>query len=150
MTDKTKHVKEHKDAHEEKLNELENNWKRALADYKNLEKRVAEEKIQISEFANMVLMQSLLPSLDNFEMVAQHTADLGLKLSVKEFRQVLETAGLEEQSVSEGDEFDATLMDAVENHKKADSEEIGKVKKVVRKGYKFKQKLIRPTSVVVG
>ena len=40
---------------ENKLTEMENNWKRALADYQNLQKRAAEEKISFAQFANSKL-----------------------------------------------------------------------------------------------
>ena len=46
---------------QERIVELENNWKRALADYKNLERRTAEEKQEFAEFSNIILMQELSP-----------------------------------------------------------------------------------------
>ena len=46
--------------HEDKTAELENNWKRALADYRNLEKRVAEEKEAVIRFANSILILNLI------------------------------------------------------------------------------------------
>jgi molecular chaperone GrpE len=73
---------------EEQIQELENNWKRALADYKNLEKRVAEEKEGIVSFSNLVLISELIPVLDNLEMLEKHIDDIGLKLVVKEFKQI--------------------------------------------------------------
>ena len=130
----------------EKCTELENDWKRALADYKNLEKRTAEEKISIIEFSNSVLVESLLPILDNFEMLEQHSDDMGLKLSIKEFKQVLQNAGLKEIEVNVSDDFDHETMDAVET----ESGEENKITEIIRKGYFFKDKIVRPVSVKVG
>lgn len=134
------------DKNAEKIKELEENWKRALADYKNLEKRVAEEKTMLVDFANGVLMERLLPIIDNFVMLEKHTIDEGIKMSIKEFISVLESSGLQKVKVSSGDEFDPNIMDAVET---ASGQE-NKVLEIVRDGYYFKDKLIRPVSVKVG
>ena len=56
---------------EEQLAEMESNWKRALADYQNLQKRVAEEKVNFTQFANGTLIRKLLPVLDSLEMIKE-------------------------------------------------------------------------------
>ena len=131
---------------ENKIQEMENNWKRALADYKNLEKRTTQEKISLADFANGILIEQLLPVLDNFEMLVKHNSDQGLGMSVKEFKRVLISAGVQEIEVVENDDFDHETMDAIETT----SGEKGKVTEIIRKGFKFKNKLIRPASVKVG
>lgn len=130
---------------EERIKELENNWKRALADYKNLEKRVAEEREEIVSFSNWVLVSQLIPLLDNLELVQKHTDDEGLKMIIKEFDQILKNEGLEEIQ-AEGKDFDPMIMDAVEMVEG----EPNKVSEVNQKGYKLKDKLIRPAKVKVG
>ena len=52
---------------DQRIAELEENWKRALADYKNLERRVTEEKDVLIKFANFVFIERLIPVLDNLE-----------------------------------------------------------------------------------
>jgi molecular chaperone GrpE len=131
---------------EKRVAELENDWKRALADYQNLEKRTREEKSLLTQFANMVLLESLLPVLDNFLLLEKHSEDQGVKMSVNEFKEVLRNAGLKEIDVNEGEMFDPKIMDAVDT---ADGEK-DKVLQIIRKGYFFKEKLIRPVSVKVG
>lgn len=131
---------------EKRVAELENDWKRALADYKNLEKRANQEKGLMTQFANIVLIESLLPVLDNFQMLEKHTDDQGVKMSIKEFKQVLQDAGLKEVEVQPGEKFDPQKMDAVETEKG----EKDKILEIIRKGYYFKDKLIRPVSVKVG
>jgi len=128
------------------LDEMEENWKRALADYKNLEKRVTQEKTVLVDFANSVLIESMLPTLDNFVMLEKHTEDVGIKMSIKELVTVLEKSGLKEIKVNKGDDFDPNLMDAVDSGQGQEN----KVLEVVRTGYHFRDKLIRPTSVKVG
>jgi molecular chaperone GrpE len=129
----------------ERVKELENNWKRALADYKNLEKRVAEEKQDGLAFSNMILISQLIPVLDNLEMLEKHIDDKGMKLVVKDFKQILQNEGLEEID-TQGKEFDPFNMDAVEMIEGKPN----KVIEVLQKGYKLKDKLIRPAKVKVG
>ncbi len=131
---------------EKKVAELENDWKRALADYKNLQKRVSEERSTITQLANIVLIENLLPVLDNFLLLEEHSSDVALNMSIKEFVQVLENAGLKEIDIKPGDTFDPKKMDAIEKTEG----ETNKVMEMVRKGYYFKDKLIRPVSVKVG
>ncbi len=131
---------------ETRLLEMEENWKRALADYKNLEKRSAQEKIVLVDFANIVLIENMLPILDNFVMLENHTEDVGIKMSIKEFVNVLENSGLKEIKVTKGDEFDPNLMDAVDSGQGQKN----KIVEIVRAGYSFRDKLIRPVSVKVG
>ncbi len=133
---------------QQRCEELENNWKRALADYKNLERRTAEEKLEFAEFANMVLIQRLLPIVDNLEMLEKHVEDTGLKMIIKEFKQVLEDNGATAIE-SDGKAFDSETMDCVET---AECEEKSHdtVVETLTRGYKFKTKILRPARVRVG
>ena len=79
-----------------RIEELENNWKRALADYKNLERRTAEEKEEFAQFASMLLIQRLLPIVDNLQLLEKHVNDSGLKMIVKEFLELLEENGVKQ------------------------------------------------------
>jgi molecular chaperone GrpE len=130
---------------EERVGELENNWKRALADYKNLEKRVAEEKEAFVTFSNLILISRLLSVLDNLEMLEKHIDDTGLKLTIRDFKQILTDEGLTEVEAL-GKDFDPDVMDAIES---VEGEE-NKVVEVTQKGYKLKDKLVRPARVKVG
>lgn len=131
---------------EEKLAEAETNWKRALADYQNLQKRSDEEKSVYIEYANTHLIEQLLPVLDNFRKLEDLSSDIGLKITVKELKLVLEKAGLKVLDVKRGNDFDPHTMDAIDT----DNGEENKITAVVRDGYTFKNKLIRPASVNVG
>lgn len=133
---------------EERVVELENNWKRALADYKNLERRTAEEKQEFAEFSNMILIQRLLPIVDNLQMLEKHISDTGLKMIIKEFKQVLEDNGAVSLESNKKD-FDADTMDCVETLD-CDKNDAGKVLEVIAEGYKFRNKILRPAKVKVG
>ncbi len=130
---------------EERILELENNWKRALADYKNLEKRNGEERSSLLEFSNSILILRILPILDNLELLDEHLSDAGLKMILKEFKQILRDDDVTE-IVVHGKEFDPNSMEAVET---AEGEP-NKVVAVLSKGYLMKGKLLRPARVRVG
>jgi len=132
----------------ERIAELENNWKRALADYKNLERRTAEEKEEFAQFANMVLIQRLLPIVDNLQLLEKHVEDTGLKMIVKEFKQVLEDNGVVSMEAYKKD-FDADKMDCIETVE-CEEKDQGKVVEVITEGYLFKNKVLRPAKVRVG
>src|SRR3989304_2676049 len=81
---------------QEKTQELENQLKRALADYQNLERRVEEERRLLSQLSSAILIEKFLPVLDNLESAQTHLKDEGLEMVIKQFRDVLSSEGVEE------------------------------------------------------
>ncbi|MBD3365918.1 nucleotide exchange factor GrpE [candidate division WWE3 bacterium] len=134
---------------EKQLQEMENNWKRALADYKNLQRRTIKEKEDAVKFSNFVLASELIPVYDNLLMVEKHSEDQGLKMVVDQFWEVLKTTGIEKIEAG-GKEFDENLMEAIEAQEVEDETQKGKVLEVLQNGYKFKDRVLKPVKVVVG
>jgi molecular chaperone GrpE len=130
---------------EEKVAELENSWKRALADYRNLQKRTEEEKESLVMFISSMFFKRVLPVLDNLELLEKHVNDEGLKMITKEFRQILNEEGVTVIDVLDKD-FEADSMEAIET---VDGPK-NKVVEVINKGYMLKNKLLRPARVKVG
>jgi molecular chaperone GrpE len=130
---------------EQRVEEVENLWKRAVADYRNLQKRIDDEKSGWRSFANECLLQNLLPVLDNLYKAHTHIKDPGLELTVKDFKQVLKNEGVEE-IVSDGETFDPVSMEAVD----VVEGEKNKVIETVLTGYTLQNKLLRPARVKVG
>ena len=130
---------------EEQLAEMESNWKRALADYQNLQKRVAEEKVNFTQFANGTLIRKLLPVLDSLEMIKEHFEDESIKVVVKEIKGILKDEGITEIN-AENAAFDATTMEAIEMV----PGEKNTVVEVLKKGYLLRSRLLRPAEVNVG
>ena len=128
-----------------KTKELEEKWKRALADYHNLERRVEKDKREFVKFANTVLLDKLLSVLDHLEQAEEHVEDKGLNLAVGQFRSVLKTEGVAEIK-AKGEKFDAETMDCAEVVKGPKNV----VMKVINKGYKLNDHVLRPTKVKVG
>lgn len=138
-------AKKHDKQIENQENELENQLKRALADYQNLEKRISEEKSNWILSANKDLILRLLPGLDSLLLALKHTNDEGIRLSVKHFLDILESEGVWKIETEKA-EFDPNLMEAVGT---APGEE-GKVLEEVRPGYTLNNQVIRPAQVIVG
>lgn len=127
-------------------------FKRALADYHNLEKRVADGRAELANWATSQLLQKLLPSLDYLEMATVGVSDeekksgwfKGVEMAVKQLKETLKNEGLEQ--IEAGGTFDPTLHEAVDTR---EGEE-GKILEVTRKGYSLNGKVLRPALVVVG
>ena len=129
---------------------------RARADLDNYRKRVAREKEDASRYANNSLLESLLPIVDNFELgleAAQNTPEAigivqGLQMVRKQLEDFLRDHGVEIVN-AEGISFDPNLHDAVAHEPSPDIPE-GTVIRQLRKGFKLKDRLIRPASVIVS
>jgi molecular chaperone GrpE len=129
----------------QELLNLENQLKRALADYQNLEKRIAEEKGSWIKTANKNLLLQLLPGLDSLLLAEKHTQDEGVKLSIKHFLDILENEGVKKIETV-GKDFDPNLMEAAGT---VQGEE-NKVIEEVRTGYLLYDSVLRPAQVIVG
>ena len=126
--------------------DLEHQLKRALADYQNLERRIDEERRLLAHLSSALVIEKLLPVLDNLENAQKHLKDEGLEMVIKQFRDVLESEGVCEIT-AEGNPFDPNFHEAVEILG-SDKDDI--VLKVLRKGYIINDKVLRPAQVAVG
>lgn len=131
---------------------------RATADLENFKRRAAREKIETAQFANAALLQKLLPILDNFEMAqtaAQNaqgdslaSLQAGVAMIQQQLKSILTDSGLEEIDAS-GKPFDPTLHEAVSQQETAEVPESHVVQQI-RKGYKLRDRLLRPAAVIVA
>jgi molecular chaperone GrpE len=137
------------------------NWDRLLrttADFENFKKRAARERIEIAQSANAALIQKLLPVLDHFEMAqsaAQNTGDdklaslqAGVAMIQQQLKTVLAETGLEEIDAT-GKVFDPALHEAVSQQETPEIPE-GHVVQQLRKGYRLRERLLRPATVIVA
>ena len=127
------------------LEDLNNKWKRALADYQNLERRVEISKDEFVRFANTNLILKILPALDTLERADKHLKDEGLRLAIKQLAASLEEEGLKKIETVNKD-FDPVIMECIDV---AEGED-GKVIEELRPGYTLNDKVIRPAQVRVG
>jgi len=129
------------------------NWQRSQADLQNYTKRAEQEESETIECANRMLILDLLPILDDFERaLASLPVELdgqnwteGIKLIYNKLKTVLETQGLAEIK-AKGEYFDPYFHEAAGQ---LEGEE-GIIIEELRKGYKFKDRLLRPSMVMVG
>jgi len=134
---------------EEIAKEFEHKYKLALADYQNLLKRTATEKQEFAKFANEGLIMEILPVYDNLKISMEHVDEAakqsgwaeGIKYVIKQFADVLKNIGVEEIEAA-GQVFDHNTMEALEGQGE-------KVKKVVKSGYRLKEKVIAPAKVIL-
>ena len=129
-------------------------YMRLMAEFQNFKRRAAKEKADIHAFANGRLVGDMLPVLDNFERALEtETGDLesyakGMQLIFEQMKTALEKAGLKEIEAL-GTDFDPNVHNAVMTENLEDIED-GKVSKVLQKGYKLNDKVLRPSMVAVN
>ena len=129
----------------EQISDIENQFKRAVADYRNLEKRFDEEKHEYVKFANREMLLRLIPAFDTLFLAEKYVADEGIKLTIRHLQDSLNEVGVDRLR-TEGEMFDATRMEAVST----DTGEENKVLEELKPGYTLYGKLIRPAQVKVG
>jgi molecular chaperone GrpE len=123
----------------------ENKYRRALADYQNLQKRVQEEKSEWIKAANRDLILRILTVLDTLMLAQQHMQDKNLEVSIQQFLDILKSEGaIKIEAV--GKPFDPTLMEAIATGEGED----GKVIEEIRSGFLLYEKLLRAAQVKVG
>lgn len=141
---------------EDIIKELENENLRLRADMENLRKRAFKEKTEFARYANENLLCEIIPVCDNFERATQvNVSDPDMEKFLKGFRMiqdqleyVLKNAGLEKIQAF-GQKFDPNFHEAAEVVEDSDAEE-GTVIEVMRTGYKFGEKVVRPALVKVN
>ena len=131
---------------ESKITELDGKYKRALADYQNLERHMSAQRIVWAQMAAQDVVLKLLPILDTLMLVQKHRQDKGLELAIGQFLQVLEGEGIKRIETI-GKEFDPKSMECIQTK---DEGEDNKVIEEVRTGYDFKGTVLRPAQVIVG
>lgn len=161
--DKFKKALEEKDAEIEKIIEEKEVYKdkyyRCIADLDNQRKQYEKEYRQTLKYASQNLAEKLIPSFEMFSMVIEMADKLppevmayvqGFDMIYKQMVQALESEGVCEIACKVGDEFDHNLHSAMEMQEVEDKALVNKITKVIRKGYKIHDRLIKPATVIVG
>ena len=142
-----------KKAEEEAAQESER-YMRLMAEFQNYKRRAAKEKTDTLQYANEKIVADILPVLDNFERaLTTETEDIegyakGMQLIFEQLYKALENAGLEEIKALDED-FDPNVHNAVMTDNIEDKDD-GKITKVLQKGYKLRDKVVRPSMVAVN
>jgi molecular chaperone GrpE len=137
--------------------EAQERYVRLYADFENFKKRAARERDDVRRAAAEGVLQRLLPVLDTFEMAmqaaAQPTVNLetlkaGVSMIQGQLRNAVGEYGVEEINAV-GQPFDPLIHEAVSEQETNDVP-AGQVVAQSRKGYRVKDRLLRPASVVVA
>lgn len=137
--------------------ELRDRLLRTTADFDNFKKRAARERDDVRRAAVEGVIATLLPVLDNFDMalaaasqpgITVETLKVGVEMIHGQLRQAFADQGLEAIDAS-GKPFDPSLHDAVSQVETTEAPE-GQVVQQHRKGYRLRDRLVRPASVVVA
>lgn len=128
-------------------------WQRVQADFVNYKRRTEQEKTEVGSLARSVIICGLLPVLDDLERAIESAPDSlkdnewakGIALIAQKFAGILESQGVTEIKTV-GEPFDPNCHEAVMN----DKGEEGMVVRQLCKGYKCRDRVIRPAAVVVG
>jgi molecular chaperone GrpE len=136
--------------------ELKDRLLRGQADWDNARKRILKEKEEAVRYAGEALLERLLPVIDNFEMgmqAAKSATDIkaitqGFEMALAQLHQVLREAGVEPIDAV-GHPFDPHRHEAL-GHQESEEHPEGHVLSQMRKGYKLKDRLLRPSSVFVA
>lgn len=155
MPNKDKKTKAKKDL-EQKCDEYLAGWKRAQADYQNLQKEMEIRRKEYVEYANEDIIKDFLPILDNFKAAFRQIPDseqnsawvTGFSYIKKQLEGFLEARGLE-LIKTVGEAFDPEKHEAVEYI------EDGKIDDNVvieerRSGYVLNNKVVQVAKVVVA
>jgi molecular chaperone GrpE len=145
----------------QRASKADEHWERLLratADFDNFRKRAAREKQESIRFANEALLEKLIPVMDNFDMAlaatqnaqgeATQSLQTGINMIYQQFRQALADSGLEEIDATDKP-FDPNLHEAVSQREVEDAPE-GQVVQQLRKGYRLRERLIRPATVIIA
>jgi molecular chaperone GrpE len=136
------------------LAEVEERWRRALADFDNLRKRAARESAQQRDDERAAVAARWLPVLDNLELALQHAAAdpssivSGVQAVHEQALSVLADLGFPRRS-DVNEPFDPSRHEAVATMPDAEAKP-GTVLQVVRPGYGSDERPLRPAAVIVA
>jgi molecular chaperone GrpE len=138
------------------LNKYKDIALRSVADLDNYRKRMAREKDDAIRYANASFLERLIPILDNFELGLQaakaggnqSAVQDGLMMVFKQLQEFLASCGVETVDAT-GQHFDPNVHEAIAQEQSEQVAE-GYVIRQLRKGYRLKDRLIRPANVVVS
>lgn len=141
------------DPKQQELDELNDRYKRDLAEFENYKKRSGKERETLYNSILSDIVEVFLPIVDNLEnAVKAETQDeeyrKGVELVLKQFKDILKAKGVEEIPAI-GETFDPSLHEAVSSIQDPEKN-AQEIVQEYRKGYKIGHKVIRHSMVVVA
>lgn len=159
----TEEKAESKEALQAQVAELKEQYVRAYADFENTKKRLIRDKDQALEYAYEKIAKDLLPSLDTLEIALKSIQDSkekgenqeeildkiqeGIALTLDNLLKTLAKHGIE-PILTEGG-FDPNFHDAI-MQVQSEEHESGEIVAEMQKGYKYKERVLRPSMVSIA
>lgn len=145
------------DEMEKELLDVKDKYLRALAEMENFKKRNSDELARERKYASMGVCEKMIDSIDIFDGALNvKTEDPNFKNFLYGFKMIkdmmyntLVDEGVKDIDVQVGDVFDPNVAHAIETTHDADKND-NVVVKIVRKGFKYKDRLLRPAMVVIN
>ncbi len=154
---------ESKEALQLQINELKDQYMRAYADFENTKKRLIRDKDQALEYAYEKIAKDLLPSLDTLGIALKTICDSkekneeqneilgkieeGIALTLDNLLKTLAKHGIEPISTEGG--FDPNFHDAI-MQVQSEEHNSGEIVAEMQKGYKYKERVLRPSMVSIA
>ncbi|CRF40484.1 nucleotide exchange factor GrpE [Helicobacter ailurogastricus] len=137
-----------------KFKEAQDLYLRTHADFENVKKRLEKDKAMALEYAYEKIAQDLLPVIDTLHAALKSAQQegseavcQGLELTLQKMHEVLAKHGIE--CVECDTDFDPNLHNAI-MQVQAQGQEEGQIVEVFQKGYKYKERLLRPAMVSIA
>jgi molecular chaperone GrpE len=128
---------------------------RLAADFDNYKKRSRQEQVETIQHASAELIGRLLPALDDLHQALDHKPKgvdeawlKGVELSVRKLEEALKAHGLETIDAV-GKPFDPNFHEAI-GHEESSEHPEDTVVKVLRRGYRVRDRVVRPALVKVA
>ena len=141
------------DPKQQEIDELNDRYKRVLAEFENFKKRSGKEREALYNSILSDIVEVFLPIVDNLENALKvETQDIeykkGVELVLKQFKDILKSKGVEEIPAL-GETFDPSLHEAVSSIQDPEKGQ-QEIVEEYRKGYKIGSKVIRHSMVIVA
>lgn len=141
------------DPKQQEIDELNDRYKRVLAEFENYKKRSGKEREMLYNSILSDIVEVFLPIVDNLENALKiETQDVeykkGIELVLKQFKDILKTKGVEEIPAI-GEIFDPSLHEAVSSIQDPEKN-AQEIVQEYRKGYKIGNRVVRHSMVVVA
>ncbi|MBI5049813.1 MAG: nucleotide exchange factor GrpE [Nitrospirae bacterium] len=157
MQSKAEEKSDNSDATKKELSEINDKYLRLYADFENYRRRAAKDREETIKYSNEELMKDLLSVIDHLELALQHSSNNetsaaalseGVRMTLKELKSTLEKFGLVDIPAL-GNPFNPAVHHAMAQVESEESEENSVVKEF-RKGYMYKDKVLRASLVGVS
>ena len=139
------------------VQEWKNSYTRKLAEFQNFTKRKETEVSEMKKYASEGIIVKLLDNIDNLERAENASAETknfdalveGVNMILRNLKYMLSEEGVEEVEADEGVQFNPYEHQAMMTEEKDDLDN-DVIVQVFQKGYKLKDRVLRPAMVIVS